>query len=64
MLKGKSSHDAEEGNLLMLIKLDSDAMAFASLLVSIVGAVAAIFAAFYANIAACCFLREHCCFLR
>jgi hypothetical protein len=38
--------------LLMLIKLDTDTMAFASLLVSIVGAVAAIFAAFYANIAA------------
>jgi hypothetical protein len=39
-------------NLLMLIKLDTDTMAFASLLVSIVGAVAAIIAAFYANIAA------------
>jgi hypothetical protein len=39
-------------NLLMLIKLDADTMAFASLLVSIVGAVAAILAAFYANIAA------------
>jgi hypothetical protein len=38
--------------LLMLIKLDTDTMAFLSLLVSIVGAVAAIFAAFYANIAA------------
>jgi hypothetical protein len=36
----------------MLIKLDSDTMAFLSLLVSIVGAVAAIFAAFYANITA------------
>jgi hypothetical protein len=36
----------------MLFKLDADTMAFASLLVSIVGAVAAIFAAFYANIAA------------
>jgi hypothetical protein len=36
----------------MLIKLDTDTMAFLSLLVSIVGAVAAIFAAFYANIAA------------
>jgi hypothetical protein len=39
-------------NLLMLIKLDTDTMVFTSLLVSIVGAVAAIFAAFYANIAA------------
>jgi len=39
-------------NLLMLIKLDADTMAFASLLVSIIGAVAAILAAFYANIAA------------
>ena len=39
-------------NLLMLIKLDTDTMAFASLLVSIVGAVAAISAAFFANIAA------------
>ena len=39
-------------NLLMLIKLDTDTMAFTSLLVSIVGAVAAIVAAFYANIAA------------
>jgi hypothetical protein len=39
-------------SLLMLIKLDADTMAFMSLLVSIVGAVAAIFAAFYANIAA------------
>ena len=39
-------------SLLMLIKLDTDTMAFLSLLVSIVGAVAAIFAAFYANIAA------------
>jgi hypothetical protein len=39
-------------NLLMLIKLDTDTMAFASLLVSIVGAVAAISAAFYANVAA------------
>jgi ABC-type Na+ efflux pump permease subunit len=38
--------------LLMLIKLDADTMAFASLLVSIIGAVAAILAAFYANIAA------------
>src|SRR5215469_4612130 len=38
--------------LLMLFKLDADTMAFASLLVSIVGAVAAILAAFYANIAA------------
>ena len=36
----------------MLIKLDTDTMAFTSLLVSAVGAVAAIFAAFYANIAA------------
>jgi hypothetical protein len=36
----------------MLIKLDTDTMAFMSLLVSVVGAVAAIFAAFYANIAA------------
>jgi hypothetical protein len=36
----------------MLIKLDADTMAFASLLVSIVGAVAAIVASFYANIAA------------
>jgi hypothetical protein len=39
-------------SLLMLIRLDTDTMAFTSLLVSIVGAVAAIFAAFYANIAA------------
>jgi len=39
-------------NLLMLIKLDTDTMAFASLLVSIVAALAAIFAAYYANIAA------------
>ncbi|MGC1423557.1 MAG: hypothetical protein WA354_04785 [Terracidiphilus sp.] len=39
-------------NLLMLIKLDTDTMAFMSLLVSIVAALAAIFAAFYANIAA------------
>jgi hypothetical protein len=39
-------------SLLMLIKLDTDTMAFASLLVSIVGAVAAISAAFYANTAA------------
>ena len=38
--------------LLMLIKLDADTMAFASLLISSVGTVAAIFAAFYANIAA------------
>ena len=44
--------DLMANNLLMLIKLDTDTMAFASLLVSIVGAVAAIFAAFYANIAA------------
>jgi hypothetical protein len=36
----------------MLIKLDTDTMAFTSLLVSVVGAVAAVFAAFYANIAA------------
>jgi hypothetical protein len=36
----------------MLIKLDSDTIAFLTLLVNIVGAVAAIFAAFYANIAA------------
>ena len=39
-------------NLLMLIKLDADTMAFASLLVSIIGAVAAILAAFYAKKAA------------
>ena len=44
--------DLVANNLLMLIKLDTDTMAFMSLLVSIVGAVAAIFAAFYANIAA------------
>jgi hypothetical protein len=44
--------DLMANNLLMLIKLDTDTMAFASLLVSVVGAVAAIFAAFYANIAA------------
>jgi hypothetical protein len=44
--------DLMANNLLMLIKLDTDTMAFLSLLVSIVGAVAAIFAAFYANIAA------------
>ena len=46
------SRDAEEANILMLIKLDTDTMAFTSLLVSAVGAVAAIYAAFYANIAA------------
>jgi flagellar biosynthesis GTPase FlhF len=39
-------------NLLMLIKLDTDTMVFTSLLVSIVGAVAAISAAYYANVAA------------
>jgi hypothetical protein len=39
-------------NLLMLIKLDTDTMAFMSLLVSVVAALAAILAAFYANIAA------------
>ncbi len=39
-------------NLFMLIKLDADTMAFTSLLVSIIGALAAIGAAFYANIAA------------
>jgi len=44
--------DLMANNLLMLIKLDTDTMAFASLLVSIVGALAAIFAAYYANIAA------------
>ena len=44
--------DLMANNLLMLIKLDTDTMAFASLLVSIIGAVAAIFAAFFANIAA------------
>ena len=44
--------DLMANNLLMLIKLDTDTMAFASLLVSIIGAVAAILAAFYANIAA------------
>ena len=44
--------DLMANNLLMLIKLDTDTMAFASLLVSIVAALAAIFAAFYANIAA------------
>ena len=44
--------DLMANNVLMLIKLDTDTMAFASLLVSIVGAVAAIVAAFYANIAA------------
>jgi hypothetical protein len=44
--------DLMANNLLMLIKLDTDTMAFASLLVSIIGAVAAIIAAFYANIAA------------
>ena len=43
--------DLMENDLLMLIRLDSDTMAFASLLVSIVGALAAIFAAYYANIA-------------
>jgi hypothetical protein len=42
----------KEDNLLMLIKLDGDAISFLSLLVSIVGVVAAIIAAFYANIAA------------
>ena len=44
--------DLMANNLLMLIKLDTDTMAFTSLLVSIVAALAAIFAAFYANIAA------------
>ena len=44
--------DLMANNLLMLIKLDTDTMAFASLLVSIVAALAAIFAAYYANIAA------------
>jgi hypothetical protein len=44
--------DLMANNLLMLIKLDTDTMAFTSLLVSIVSALAAIFAAFYANIAA------------
>ena len=44
--------DLMANNLLMLIKLDTDTMVFMSLLVSIVGALAAIFAAFYANIAA------------
>jgi len=44
--------DLMANNLLMLIKLDTDTMAFASLLVSIVAALAAIFAAFYANTAA------------
>ena len=44
--------DLMANNLLMLIKLDTDTMAFMSLLVSIVAALAAIFAAFYANIAA------------
>ena len=44
--------DLMANNLLMLIKLDTDTMAFASLLVSVVAALAAIFAAFYANIAA------------
>ena len=39
-------------NLLMLIKLDGDTVSFLSLIVSIVGAVAAIFAAFYAKKAA------------
>jgi hypothetical protein len=39
-------------NLLMLFKLDDDTIAFSSLLVSMVGAVAAIVAAFYANTAA------------
>ena len=39
-------------NLLMLFKLDADTIAFLSLIVSIVGAVAAIFAAFYAKKAA------------
>jgi hypothetical protein len=39
-------------DLLMLIRLDADTMAFASLLFSVVGALAAVFAAFYANIAA------------
>jgi hypothetical protein len=39
-------------NLLMLFKLDADTIAFSSLLVSIVGAVAAIVGSFYANIAA------------
>src|SRR5438128_305729 len=44
--------DLMANNLLMLIKLDTDTMAFMSLLVSVVAALAAILAAFYANIAA------------
>ena len=44
--------DRMANGLLTLIQLDADTMAFTSLLVSIVGAVAAIFAAFYANVAA------------
>jgi len=44
--------DLMANHLLMLIKLDTDTMVFMSILVSIVGALAAIFAAFYANIAA------------
>jgi hypothetical protein len=39
-------------NLVMIIKMDADTLAFASLLVSVIGTLAAIFAAFYANIAA------------
>ena len=44
--------DLMANNLLMLFKLDADTISFLSLIVSIVGAVAAIFAAFYAKKAA------------
>jgi flagellar motor protein MotB len=44
--------DLMANNLLMLFKLDADTISFLSLTVSIVGAVAAIFAAFYAKKAA------------
>jgi hypothetical protein len=44
--------DLMANNLLMLFKLDADTISFLSLIVSTVGAVAAIFAAFYAKKAA------------
>jgi hypothetical protein len=52
LLQRSEDGDLMANNLLMLFNLDADTIAFSSLLVSIVGAVAAIVAAFYANIAA------------
>jgi microcompartment protein CcmL/EutN len=52
LLQRSEDGDLMANNFLMLFKLDADTIAFSSLLVSIVGAVAAIFAAFYANVAA------------